>query len=186
MNTVQSLSHVVVTIDTFTKYLGKTVAWAALIMVLVQFTVVLMRYVFGVGSIWMQESVIYLHSILFMMGASYTLLYGGHVRVDIFYREKSATHKAWVDLLGSLFLLIPVSLLIIWTSMSYVESSWRIMERSVETSGIPAVFLLKSLIPLMAVLFIIQGLSMALRNVLVLCGVMVPDLTVEDEEEVHG
>lgn len=99
-------------IDTFNERLGRITAWLALFMVLVQFVVVLMRYVFGVGSIAMQESIVYMHGVLFMIGAGYTLLHNGHVRVDIFYRGAQLRTKATINLLGSLFLLLPVVVLI--------------------------------------------------------------------------
>ncbi|MFT5540785.1 MAG: TRAP-type mannitol/chloroaromatic compound transport system permease small subunit, partial [Alphaproteobacteria bacterium] len=105
---------------------------------------------------------------LFMAGAAYTLLQDGHVRVDIFYREATVRDKAWVDLLGTIFFLWPVSMLILIKGWPYVMSSWSILEGSPETSGIPAVFLLKTLILIFAVTMIAQGVSMAARAILTL------------------
>lgn len=168
------LQTLVIVIDRLNLHVGRAIAWTALAMVLVQFTVVLMRYVFGVGSIWLQESVIYFHALLFMVGAGYTLLHGGHVRVDIFYREASDKYKAIVDLGGVILLLLPVCALILITAFPYVSASWRILEQSTETSGIPAVYLLKTLILVFGGLLAVQGLSLACRSLLVLMGVPVP------------
>ncbi|MDP6427967.1 MAG: TRAP transporter small permease subunit [Rhodospirillales bacterium] len=143
-------------------------------MVIIQFVVVVMRYVFGVGSIMMQESVIYLHAILFMIGAGYTLLYGGHVRVDIFYRDASARGKAILDLIGIAVFLLPVCILIWWFSWRYVGASWAVFEGSKETSGIQAVFLLKSTILAFAALMGLQGISLAIHSILVLIGAEPP------------
>jgi TRAP-type mannitol/chloroaromatic compound transport system permease small subunit len=158
-------------IDYTNDRVGRTVAWLALFMVLVQFALVLMRYVFGIGSIMTQESVTYAHGALFMIGAGYTLLVGGHVRVDVFYREASPRRKAIVDLCGVVFLLIPVCLLIWRYSLPYVLSSWAVLEGSRETSGIQGVYLLKTCILIFVVLMILQGISLAFRSALVLAGV---------------
>ena len=157
-------------IDRFSEYIGRGAAWFALTMVLLQFVVVVMRYVFGLGSILMQEGVIYLHAALFLCGARYTLMHDGHVRVDIFYRGASPKRKALVDLLGTLLFLFPVCVAIAWASFPYVEQSWGALESSKETSGIPAVFALKSLILVFAALMALQGVSLALRSILTLAG----------------
>ncbi|HER26644.1 MAG TPA: TRAP transporter small permease subunit [Rhodospirillales bacterium] len=137
-------------------------------MVLMQFTVVVMRYIFGLGSIMMQESVVYLHGALFMLGAGYTLLHEGHVRVDIFYREASPRKKAMVDLFGSLLLLMPVCILITWYSFPYLKTSWSVLEGSRETSGIQGVYLLKSTLWAFTGLMMLQGLSIAAKSFLFL------------------
>ena len=158
-------------IDALNENIGKAVAWLALLMVIVQFIVVIMRYVFGIGSIFMQESIIYLHATVFMLGAGYTLLHNGHVRVDIFYREASPRRKAVVDIVGVAIFLIPVCALIWWGSWPYVANSWRVFEGSRETSGIQAVFLLKTVILVFVVLVVLQGISLAIRSLLILAGV---------------
>jgi TRAP-type mannitol/chloroaromatic compound transport system permease small subunit len=167
MNTVRAIAQ---TIDAFNNRIGIAVAWAALAMVTVQFVVVIMRYVYGIGSIFMQESVTYLHATLFMVGAGYTLLHGGHVRVDIFYRTAAPRRKALVDLFGVVLFLIPVCILIGWSSWPYVVQSWSVFEGSREVSGIQGVFLLKSVILVFVVLMILQGISLALHSIMVLAG----------------
>ncbi|GAB5375411.1 MAG: TRAP transporter small permease subunit [Acuticoccus sp.] len=139
-------------------------------MVLMQFGVVVARYVFGVGNLWAQESIIYMHGFLFMLAAPFTLSDDGHVRVDIFYRAASPRFRARVNLFGALFLLIPVSLTITWSSWSYVANSWRILESSMEASGLPAVFVLKTAIPVFGILMAAQGIVMVLRSILYLSG----------------
>ncbi|MDF2366511.1 TRAP transporter small permease subunit [Sneathiella sp.] len=143
--------------------IGKYVSWLALFMVLVQFFLVLARYVFGVGLIALQESVIYSFALLFMLGAADTLRRDGHVRIDILYGKLEKRGKAVIDLLGSLFLLIPVCLVILIISWPYVAGSWTIMEGSRESSGLPVLFLLKSLLLVFPVLMILQGIASACR-----------------------
>jgi TRAP-type mannitol/chloroaromatic compound transport system permease small subunit len=150
-------------IDRLTTAIGRTVAWASLFVVLVQFAVVLMRYVVGVGSLWVQESVIYAHAALLMLAVAWTLREGGHVRVDIFYADASPRTKAIIDLIGALCLLLPFTITLGVLSIPYVARSWSILERSRETSGLPIVFLLKTLIPLFALLLGLQGVSQAIR-----------------------
>ena len=157
-------------LDWINRTIGKAFAWLLLVMVLVQFAVVLMRYVFGVGSLWAQESIIYMHAFVFMLAAAYTLSADGHVRVDIFYRGADPRRKAMVNLLGSIFLLIPVSVLIVVVSWTYVGSSWRIMEGSAEASGIPGVFVLKTVIPAFGIMMAVQGLVIIIRSWLALNG----------------
>lgn len=150
--------------------IGKGCAWLALGIVLVQFIVVLMRYVFGIGSIWMQESITYMHGFLFMLAAAYTLSVDGHVRVDIFYREASPRFKAIVDLFGSVFFLLPMCAVIAIWSWDYVANSWAIWEGSQEASGIQGRYLQKSAIVAFAVLVGLQGLALIIRSFLVLSG----------------
>ena len=144
--------------------------WLALALVLVTFAVVVLRYLFQFGSIAMQESILYLHASLFLLGAAYTLKRDGHVRVDIFYRGFTPRGKALVDLLGSLLLLLPVCSFLLWVSWDYVAGAWALREGSPEAGGLPFVYLLKTLIPLAAALLILQGVSQALASLGTLAG----------------
>jgi TRAP-type mannitol/chloroaromatic compound transport system permease small subunit len=150
-------------IDRVSGAIGRAAAWAVLFVVVVQFVVVLLRYVFGFGSIWLSESIMYGHAILFMLAAAWTLRENGHVRVDVFYAEAAPRTKAWIDLFGALLLLLPFMAVLLWFALPYVTRSWVIFERSRETSGIPAVFLLKTLIPLFALTLALQGVAQAIR-----------------------
>jgi TRAP-type mannitol/chloroaromatic compound transport system permease small subunit len=150
---------------------GRILAWLSLLMVLVTFLVVVLRYAFDLGWIAMQESVTYMHASLFMLAAAYTLQQGGHVRVDILYQRLSPRGRAWVDLLGTLLLLIPVCVFLVWSGWDYVAGSWSVQEGSREAGGIPAVYLLKSLILALPVLLLVQGLAWTLRNGLFLAGI---------------
>ena len=150
-------------IERLTAAIGRTAAWLVLAVVLLQFALVVARYLFGLGSIWLTETVIYAHATLFMLAAAWTLSAGGHVRVDIFYAEASPRTKAMVDVLGALLLLLPFALVLIWLSVPYAARSWAILERSQETSGLPLVFALKTLIPLFAALLALQGVAQAIR-----------------------
>ena len=138
-------------------------AWLALAVVLLQFALVVARYLFGLGSVWLTETVIYAHATLFMLAAAWTLSAGGHVRVDIFYADASARTKALVELIGALLLLLPFMLVLIWLSVPYAARSWAILEHSQETSGLPIIFALKTLIPLFALLMALQGVAQAIR-----------------------
>jgi TRAP-type mannitol/chloroaromatic compound transport system permease small subunit len=150
-------------IDRLIARIGRAVAWLALAIVVVQFAVVLLRYAFGIGSIWLSESVIYGHGVMFMLAAAWTLQTGGHVRVDIFYADANPRTRAIVDLLGSVLLLLPFVAVILSFALPYVARSWALLERSRETSGLPFVYLLKTVIPLFAVLLGLQGISQAIR-----------------------
>ena len=168
------MHKIVNTIDRFNDLIGNSIKWLTLAMVLVTFLVVVLRYAFSIGWIAMQESVVYLHTIVFMLGAAYTLKKNGHVRVDIFYEKIGPRGKAWVNLFGTLFLLIPFCLFIIVISWNYVSLSWSLQESSREAGGIPAIFLLKTTIPLMAGLLILQGIAEGLRSILLLSGQQLP------------
>ena len=149
-------------IDRLTTLIGRAVAWLALMIVLLQFTLVVARYLFGLGSIWLTETVIYAHATLFMLAAAWTLRAGGHVRVDVFYAEAAPRTKAKIDLLGALLLLLPFALVLVWLSVPYAARSWAVLERSQEASGLPLVFALKTLIPLFAGLMALQGVAQAI------------------------
>ena len=146
-------------LDALSETVGRAVAWLTLLMVVITFMVVVLRYAFDMGWIAMQESVTYLHATVFMLGAAYTLKNDGHVRVDVFYRRLGSRGRACVDVAGDLLLLLPVSGYIFWSSLSYVGESWRVMESSREAGGLPLVFLLKTLIPAMALMILLQGLA---------------------------
>jgi TRAP-type mannitol/chloroaromatic compound transport system permease small subunit len=150
-------------IDRLNAAIGRTMAWAALFVVLMQFVVVVLRYALGIGSIWLSESILYGHAALFMLAAAWTLREGGHVRVDVFYADASPRTKAAIDLAGALLLLLPFMRVLAWFSLPYVARSWAILERSRETSGLPAVYLLKTLIPLFAATMALQGVAQAIR-----------------------
>ena len=146
-------------IDHLNHTIGRGAMWLSVAMVLVQFIVVVMRYAFGIGSILMQETIVYMHAILFMMAAADTLLAEAHVRVDIFYARLPAARKAAIDLFGNALLVLPFCVLLFLVSIDYVRLSWSVLEGSRETSGIPAVFLLKSVILVFAVQLALQAFS---------------------------
>lgn len=158
-------------VNRLNKHLGQALAWLTLGMVLLQFAIVVMRYVFGLGSVMAQEAMVYMHATAFLLGASYTLLENGHVRCDIFYRDARPKRRALIDLVGAFVFLLPVCAMILWVSLPYVLNAWAVLEGSSEGRlGIPAVFLLKTAMPICAVLLGLQGLSMALSASLRLGG----------------
>jgi len=157
-------------IDRLNTAIGRGVAWLALAIVLGQFALVVARYVFGLGSSWLTEAVLYAHATLFMLAAAWTLRLGGHVRVDIFYAGASARTKALVDLLGALLLLLPFMLVLLLFAAPYAARSWAILERSQDIGGLPLMFLLKTLIPAFAVLLALQGVAQTIRAAQTLAG----------------
>lgn len=157
------LSGAVRLIDAFTERCGRVVAWLTVLMMLVTCLVVVLRYGVGIGSIALQESVTYMHGLVFMVGIAYALKHDAHVRVDILYARMSDAGRDWVNLGGHLLFLMPFCIYVLYNSWGYVLRSWQIMEGSPEVGGIPAVFLLKTLIPVLAVTLLLQGLAECLR-----------------------
>lgn len=155
-------------IDAFSLWSGRAISWLTLGMVLVTFVVVVLRYLFDLGWIWMQESVTWMHALVFMLGAAYTLARDEHVRVDIVYRDVSSQRQALVNLLGAALLLLPTAGFILWASWDYAATSWSIGERSREAGGLRGLFLLKTVIPLTALMLALQGIAQVARSVLVL------------------
>ena len=153
-------------LDRVNVVIGKAASWLTLFMVVVTFIVVVLRYVFDIGFIWVQESIIWMHAVVFMLGAAYTLHAEEHVRVDVFYRNMSERRRAWVDLLGVLVFLLPLCMFLAWNSIDFVAQSWRIGESSREPGGLPYPFfpLLKTVILLMPVMVALQGVSLFLRS----------------------
>ncbi|WP_339671243.1 TRAP transporter small permease subunit [Dasania marina] len=156
------------TIDRFSQLSGRLLSVLSVVMMLSLSAVVVLRYGFNLGSIAMQELVTYLHATVFMLGTAYTLQQDGHVRVDIFYRRFSPRAKAWVNSLGGLIFLLPLCGYFVLSSWEFVGQSWSIKEGSADPGGLPAVFLLKTLIPLMAISLALQAVAEVLRNALLL------------------
>ncbi len=159
-----TFKYLIQPIEAINEYVGKTISWLSLGVVLLTFLVVVLRYGFDTGWIWMQESVTYMYAWIFMLAAGYTLKHEGHVRVDIFYRQFSPYRQAWVNLLGSLFLLFPMFIFIAWVSLDYVLTAWRINEASGEAGGLAFVYILKTTLFIMPLLVLLQGLAMILRS----------------------
>ncbi|AXI55071.1 hypothetical protein SuNHUV7_31740 (plasmid) [Pseudoseohaeicola sp. NH-UV-7] len=153
-------------IDAFNTGFANLVRWLALFMVLVQFTIVVGRYAFGVNYIAAQESVLYMHATLFMLGAGYTLLVDKHVRVDVFYAKASPLTQRRIDIFGHLFLLLPSMAALLYWSWPSVRNSWKILEGPLSVGGIEAVFLMKSLIPAFCILVMLQSVSLLIRLIL--------------------
>lgn len=147
---------------------GKVCSWFVALMVLVTCLVVVMRYGLDMGSVFLQDVVLYLHGGLFLLGAAFALKRGAHVRVDIFYRNFSTSKKALVDLLGNLIFLQPICWTILLYSWGYVEFSWRIMEVSPEPDGLPFVYVQKSLLIVVAILLALQSISEILKSLLII------------------
>jgi TRAP-type mannitol/chloroaromatic compound transport system permease small subunit len=146
-------------LSTLTCVIVRPLRWLALIMVLLTFTIVILRYALNSGGVLLQESVMYLHGTLFMLAIALGVGDNTHVRVDILYSRRSPEQQAWIDLVGHILFLLPVAGFMIWVSLPYVSNSWQILEGSSEVGGIPGVFLLKTLIPLTGALLFCQGIA---------------------------
>lgn len=155
-------------ISRFNILIGHAFSWFSLGIVLACFTVVVLRYVFSTGAIWLQDLYVWLNAMMFMGVAGFALFNNSHVRVDIFYRPASLRHKAWVDMFGSLFFVGPFAWVLTYWSLPYVQRSWRFMEGSANFGGMPGLYIVKSFILVFAFVIAIQALAMFLRGVLVL------------------
>ncbi len=154
-------------LDRFSELTGRMTAWLTLLMVLVTFVVVIMRYVFDAGLIWVQESVIWMHACVFMLGAAYTLRHEEHVRVDIFYRGMSERRRALTDAIGVVVFLLPLCAFLAIKAWDFVAASWAIREVSRESGGLPypLIPLLKTVILVMPIAVSLQGLSLLLHAI---------------------
>lgn len=162
------LRNLVLSIDRFIDVSGRALAWCVLLMALITTVVVVMRYGFSTGAIALQESITYLHGSLFMLGVAYALYSGAHVRVDIFYRRFSERQQAWVNAVGGIVFLLPLCAVIAGLSWGYVADSWAVKESSPEPGGIPFLYLLKTLLPLMAINLALAGAADVLRSAMLL------------------
>jgi TRAP-type mannitol/chloroaromatic compound transport system permease small subunit len=159
-------------LDAISNSLGRAMSWLTLLMVLVTFVIVVLRYVFGTGLIWLQESLTWMHAVVFMLGASYTLQQDEHVRVDIFYQKMSDRHRAFVNLIGVLIFIFPMCIFFVYSSLDYVAAAWSMREVSRNSGGLPYPFVpaLKSVLVIMPLTVGLQGLSMLLRAAQVIRG----------------
>ena len=167
MNDSAAPSETVNALDRISVVTGRAASWLTLVMVLVTFVIVVMRYVFDAGMIWLQESVTWMHAAVFMLGAAYTLFAEDHVRVDIFYRRMTAAGRAWVDFVGVLLFLLPFCAYLAWASWDFAAVSWSMRETSRESGGLPypLIPMLKSIVVVMPVAVGLQGLSLAARSI---------------------
>jgi TRAP-type mannitol/chloroaromatic compound transport system permease small subunit len=152
--------------DRISSVVGKVTSWLTLFMVIVMSIIVMMRYVFDAGLIWLQESVTWMHAAVFMVGAAYTLLHEEHVRVDIFYRKMTVRGRAVVDLAGVIVFLLPLCGFLAYLAYDFAAVSWSIHETSREPGGLPypLIPLLKSIVIVMPVAVALQGISLMLHS----------------------
>lgn len=157
------LARLAPAIETIVRAAGRLTILFVLVLAAIQFAAVILRYVFGLNFIALQESVTYLHGAVFLLAGGYALLTDDHVRVDIFYRDAGPRRKALVDLAGFYLLLLPFCFVALWAAAPYVADSWAVREGSVEQSGIKGVFLLKTLIPIYLTLLVLAGIAVSTR-----------------------
>ncbi len=170
MKVLRIVGRVGRSINGFSEWTGRVVAWLVLALVLLISYDVTMRYVFQAGSTALQELEWHIFSLIFLLGAAYTLKHDGHVRVDVFYNARwmSARGRAWIDLLGCLFFLLPFCILVVYSSWPFVVSAYTFAEGSPDPGGLPYRFLLKAAIPLGFLLLILQGLAIIIGSVQIL------------------
>ncbi len=172
MNGASARHRVLDALDRISIVAGRITSWLTLVMVIVTVVIVVMRYVFDAGAVWLQESVVWMHAVVFMVGAAYTLQQDDHVRVDIFYRDMSRRRRAWVDLLGTLLFLLPLCAFLGYKSWDFVAASWQVAESSREPGGMPYPFvpLLKSVLLVMPLLLSVQGAALLIRSLQIIRG----------------
>jgi TRAP-type mannitol/chloroaromatic compound transport system permease small subunit len=172
LNDTPARNRVLDALDRISIVSGRITAWLTLVMVIVTGIIVVMRYVFDAGAVWLQESVVWMHAVVFMVGAAYTLQQDEHVRVDIFYRDMSKRRRAWVDLVGTLLFLLPLCGFLGYKAWDFVAVSWQLGESSREPGGMPYPFvpLLKSVLLVMPLLLGVQGAAMLVRSLQVIRG----------------
>ncbi len=160
------MKEILLKLENISTMIGKAVSYILFLLMLTTVTVVIIRYLFQSGSIALQELTVYLHASIFTLAAGYGLQRNAHVRVDIFYQKMNEIQQAYINIIGTLFLLIPFCVFCFWSAWPYVLRSWEIGEKSADAGGIPAVFLLKTLILLMVVVLLFQALIELIRNIL--------------------
>jgi TRAP-type mannitol/chloroaromatic compound transport system permease small subunit len=168
MNILKTLCRL---IDTLNEWIGRGVAWVTLALVVVIFIDVVMRYLFNTSFVFTQELEWHLFAFIFLIGAGYTLLHDGHVRVDIVYQRLGLKGQAWINLLGVIFFLIPGCFMVMSTSWKFVVNSYMIMEGSPDPGGIPFRFIVKGCIPAGFLLLLIQGISLGMHSLLQILGI---------------
>lgn len=167
MNFLKKISQF---IDALNEKIGLGVAWLTTLMVLTVTYDVIMRYGFKSGNIAVQEMEWHLFAVIFLLGAAYSLKKDAHVRVDIIYTKLSTKQKAWIDFIGTFIFLIPFSIIIIYSTRNFIESSWAVGEVSPDPGGLPARYVLKAMIPAGFILLLLQGISQAIKNLMVITG----------------
>ncbi len=171
------LSAIVKAVDGLNERVGRATSWLVLTMVINTFLVATLRYGFNVGWVWLQELYVWMHGTIIMVAAGYTLRHDGHVRVDIFYQAISRRAKAWVNLIGTIFLLFPTLGSVLWVIWPYVMLSWQRLETSREAGGMQGLFLWKTTMLVFCALLILQGVALVCRSLLVLSGSKDPNET---------
>ena len=174
-------------IDLINKKIGRAIAWLVLTMAIITFMVATFRYGFRFGFIWLQETYVWMHGTVIMVAMAYTLMAGGHVRVDIIYRTASVRYQAIVDILGTLILLFPSLMVIGKYTIPYVLVSWERLEVSREAGGLPGLFLFKTTMLFFFTLLFLQGLAIVIRAGLALkTGKYMQDDERSEREASHG
>ena len=146
------------------KKIGDTCSWLSFILVILISLDVFLRYVFNFSSASLYELEWHIFALIFMIGSSLTLQKDEHVRVDVFYNKFSDKGKNIINLIGNIIFLLPFSLVIFYTSIPFVEDSFRILESSPDPGGLPFRFFIKAIIPISFLLLALQGILNVYKN----------------------
>ena len=166
---MKTIKQAVIFCDKINEWIGSFIVTSAVFLfILVIFSNVIMRYVFNTSFVFMSELEWHVFAFIFLMGAGFTLLHDGHVRVDIFYSMMNRKKQALINLFGVLFFLIPSCYVVLRTSIPWVIVAYEVGEVSIDPGGIPARFLLKATLPIGYFLMLIQGLSLFVKSLLTL------------------
>jgi len=166
-------------VDRLNEWVGRTASWLSLALVLTTFSVAILRYGFGLGWIWLQELYVWMHGTIIMTAAAYTMLHDGHVRVDILYRTASARFRAWVNLIGTIGLLLPMLGAVWWVAWPYVLLSWHRLEVSREAGGMHGLYLFKTTLLIFCILMALQAIALIIRSILILINKTDPDTVLD-------
>ena len=146
-------------IDKVTNNIAYILSYMLILLIIIVFSTVFFRYVLSISYVILQELIMYIHALIFMLGISYTLKEKAHVKIDIIYNILTKENQNLVSSVGVLLFILPTSLFISYISLDMVFQSWRVLEGSSEAGGLNLVFILKSLIPITGILIFFQGLS---------------------------
>lgn len=173
-------------IDQASERIGRVVSWLTLATVVICFLTVYLRYALHIGHIWLQEMYIWTHVAAITMGAGFVWSRGGFVRVDILHAKFTDRGRAWVNLLGTIFLMLPFLCAMAATGWGFFHTSWMMNESSQQETGLPALWLLKSGLLIFVMVVGVQGIGVAARSLAILMDPGCPQEPDSPQEAVHA
>ncbi len=156
---------IITIIESIIRWIGEKSSYINVLLVMIICIDVFMRYILNTTQTWVIELEWHLFALIFLLGASYTLQEDQHVRVDLFYADRSNKSKAWINLAGTLLFLVPWCLILINSSFNYATNSWMMNEGSPNPGGLPARYIIKYCMTFGFVLLLLQGIAVIYRSV---------------------